>query len=238
MSASHQPHAWCHSFGSPCRFSSSRQRATSALAPAGFVRAYPPEPEQSANQPHRRRMLVGILRARCVLHGRRFVGIAGIFGFHGQHPCSRGAVLRPRSVQVGPLTPYEGRQSADRRWCGTPHPWPASRSGRSPDRRRSPADDAGRRASRRSTAAFRETEISLQLRAGLPGSGIGAGPVQQAPCRAILVPPGRGPGAARVRGYEPRPQGPHLAPSAERLRKTPLSERSGANIPIFLNTSI
>src|SRR5437016_5282592 len=149
-----------------------------------------------------------------------------------------GAVLRPRSVQVGPLTPYEGRRSADRRWVRKRRtPWPASRSDRSRVRPRSPADDAGRRASRRSTAAFRETEISLQLRAGLPGAGIGAGPVQQAPCRAVLVPPGRGPGAARVRGYEPRPQGPHLAPSAERLRKTPLSERGGANIPIFLNTS-
>ena len=100
----------------------------------------------------------------------------------------------------------------------------------------SPADDAGRRASRRSTAAFRETEISLQLRAGLPGSGIGAGPVQQAPCRAVLVPPGRGPGAARVRGYEPRPQGPHLAPSAERLRKTPLSERGGRIVEKILQT--
>ena len=49
-------------------------------------------------------------------------------------------------------------------------PWPALRSGRSLDRQGSPADDAGRRASRRSTAAFRETEASLQLRAGLWGA--------------------------------------------------------------------
>jgi hypothetical protein len=35
-------------------------------------------------------------------------------------------------------------QSADRRWCGTPHPWRASRSRLSPDRRRRPAHDAGR----------------------------------------------------------------------------------------------
>ena len=109
-------------------------------------------------------------------------------------------------------------------------PWPASRSGRSRVRPRSPANDAGRRASRRSTAAFRETEISLQLRAGLPGAGIGAGPVQQAPCRAVLVPPGRGPGAARVRGYEPRPQGPHPVPLSRRLMKTPSSGQDIWNI--------
>ena len=48
--------------------------------------------------------------------------------------------------------------------------WPALRSGRSLDRQGPPANDAGRRASRRSTAAFREAETSLQLRAGLPGT--------------------------------------------------------------------
>src|SRR5207302_11294135 len=136
-----------------------------------------------------------------------------------------------------PLKTREGRAPTGA-GAEAPHPWPALRSGRSRVRPRSPADDAGRRASRRSTAAFRETKISLQLRAGLPGAGIGAGPVQQAPCRAVLVPPGRGPGAARVLGYEPSPQGPPLAASAERLRKTPLSEQGGANIPIFLNKSI
>src|SRR5262249_53559398 len=107
---------------------------------------------------------------------------------------------------------------------------PALRSGRSLDRQGPPANDAGRRAFRRSTAAFRETETSLQLRAGLPRStsfsrrplrqsrfsrwsrsGRREGKVallQQVPCRAVVVPPGRGPGAARVRGDEPRPQGP------------------------------
>jgi hypothetical protein len=39
------------------------------------------------------------------------------------------------------------------------------------------------------------------------------------------MPPGSLPGAARVQAYEACPQGPHLAPSAERLRKTPLSEQ-------------
>ena len=44
--------------------------------------------------------------------------------------------------------------------------------------------------------------------------GIGAAPVQQAPCGAVLLPPGRSPGAARVLGYKPSPRGPHLAPSS------------------------
>jgi hypothetical protein len=35
-----------------------------------------------------------------------------------------------------------------------------------------------------------------------------------------------GPGASRVRGYEPRPQAPHLAPSSKRLAKTPSAEPS------------
>jgi hypothetical protein len=59
-------------------------------------------------------------------------------------------------------------------------------------------------------------------------------PVQRAPRRAVLMPPGSLPGAARVRGYEPRPQGPHPAPSAERLRKTPLSERGDGNMYKYL----
>jgi hypothetical protein len=41
------------------------------------------------------------------------------------------------------------------------------------------------------------------------------------------MPPGSLPGAARVQAYEACPQGPPLTPSAERLRKTPLSERGG-----------
>src|SRR5439155_22292487 len=60
-----------------------------------------------------------------------------------------------------------------------------------------------------------------------------AGPVQRAPRRAVLLPPGSLPGAARVRGYEPRPQGPPLAPSAERLRKTPLSEQGDRDYTYF-----
>ena len=59
------------------------------------------------------------------------------------------------------------------------------------------------------------------------GRGICAEPVQRAPRRAVLMPPGTMPGAARVQAYEACPQGPPLAPSFERLRKTPLSERGG-----------
>ena len=41
-------------------------------------------------------------------------------------------------------------------------------------------------------------------------------PVQRAPRRAPVSGARAGSGAARVRGYEPRPQGPHLAPSSKR----------------------
>ncbi len=41
-------------------------------------------------------------------------------------------------------------------------------------------------------------------------------PVQRAPRRAVLVPPGRGPGVARVLGYEPSPREPLPAPPARR----------------------
>ena len=42
--------------------------------------------------------------------------------------------------------------------------------------------------------------------------------------------PGRCPGAARERGYEPRARAPHPAPPSERLRKTPLIERGWIGI--------
>ena len=41
--------------------------------------------------------------------------------------------------------------------------------------------------------------------------------------------PRSGPGASRVRGYEPRPQAPHLAPSSKRLVKTPSAEPGDAD---------
>ena len=69
-----------------------------------------------------------------------------------------------------------------------------------------------------------------QLRAALPKDTLAPVPVRQAPCRPVVVPDGRGPGAARVRGYEPRPRGPRPAPSFERLRKTPLDEQGARRI--------
>jgi hypothetical protein len=43
-------------------------------------------------------------------------------------------------------------------------------------------------------------------------------PVQRAPRSAVVMPRGRGPGAARVRGYEPRPQAPHQPAAVSRRR--------------------
>jgi hypothetical protein len=111
----------------------------------------------------------------------------------------------------------EGRRSAERRTSlmFTPRPirWRADQSRRvrplMKDARLSALHrgvySAPGRASRRGKAPFR----------------------QRAPRSQALVPGGRCPGAARVRRatLAPRPQAPHPAPSAERLRKTPLSEQ-------------
>src|SRR6478609_8469510 len=69
--------------------------------------------------------------------------------------------LRPGFSLLFPLQVSEGGRAptgagADRRTL-----WPASRLGRSAVRRRSPANDAGRRASRRSTAAFARRGYSV-----------------------------------------------------------------------------
>jgi hypothetical protein len=48
---------------------------------------------------------------------------------------------------------------------------------------------------------------------------------QPAPGGGIVVSPGRSPGAARVRGDELRPQGPHPVPLSRRLMKTPSVDR-------------
>ena len=71
-----------------------------------------------------------------------------------------------------------------------------------------------------SRLSSRSGELRTQLQAGFPGTRrlcLASVPVQQAPCRAILVSPDRGPGAARERGYEARPQAPHPAPPNRRL---------------------
>ena len=92
--------------------------------------------------------------------------------------------------------------SAARRWCGSPHPWPALRSGRSRKRPGPPVHDADRRAFRRSIAAIfvrgrsRRTDLGPRLP---PGANL-APVVQQAPCARIVVSVGRAPEASREPG--------------------------------------
>ena len=79
-------------------------------------------------------------------------------------------------------------------------PWPALRSGRSLQRKGSPANNVGRRAFRRFTAAFQKR---LSDRLTVPGRASSSGHlrpgVQPAPRRRLVVPNGRSPGTARVR---------------------------------------
>jgi hypothetical protein len=82
---------------------------------------------------------------------------------------------------------------------------------------------ATRLAFRRSTAAFLGPRAALFVAALPPRPSakvLAAGPSAG----------GRAPGAARVRACEARPRAPHPAPSAERLRKTPLSEQDKGRI--------
>jgi len=68
-----------------------------------------------------------------------------------RRPCSRKA----RGAPAFPCSPNVRERSAERRWCGTPHPVgpPRGRAGPSSGREL-PVHDADRRAFRRSTAAF------------------------------------------------------------------------------------
>ena len=89
-------------------------------------------------------------------------------------------------------------------------------------------------ASRRSTAALNRRVRSRGGPAVIPGPRFRARhwrrPVQRAPRRASVVTPGRGPGAARVRGERALARGmPHLAPPARRLMMTPSDERGGTD---------
>ena len=52
----------------------------------------------------------------------------------------------------------------------------------------------------------------LSTRAALARTGNVPILVQRAPRVRVVMPAGRSPGVARVRGYEPRPQAPHPAP--------------------------
>ena len=88
-------------------------------------------------------------------------------------------------------------------------PWPASRQGRSSDRRRSPAHDAGRRASRRPAAAlaiaFRPSSVRATL---VPGD---LAPISQLLAEAV-VPPG---GAPTPPGCRLRADSAGAAPASE-----------------------
>ena len=85
----------------------------------------------------------------------------------------------------------------------------------------------GAHASRRSTAVLTTASTVAQLRTALGGAF--------APSPASSLRPARSgrrtePGAARVRGYEPRPRGPHPIPLSRRLMKTPSVDRTMRNI--------
>ena len=80
---------------------------------------------------------------------------------------SRGAILRPGFAQTLPSHAVRGGGAPGGAGAERRTRWPASRSDRSPDRQGSPANDAGRRASRRSTAAFL-AKLSLRRSSG-PG---------------------------------------------------------------------
>ncbi len=88
----------------------------------------------------------------------------------------------------------------------------------------------GAHASRRSTAVLTTASTVAQLRTALGGAF--------APSPASSLRPARSgrraePGAARVRGYEPRPRGPHPIPLSRRLMKTPSVDRTMRNIVII-----
>ena len=125
----------------------------------------------------------------------------------GRAPTGAGAERRTRGPPCGRADPWIARDHRPMTLAGAPLGAPPRHFWRSLLRRSS-------------GSRFREPAFAPTRPAGSLQSGHSAARP--------------GPGAARVRGYEPRPQGPPPAPSAERLRKTPLSERGGGNMYIFL----
>ena len=149
---------------------------------------------------------------------------------------------------VPPCAPrVEGRQSADRRWCGTPHPVTrlAVRADPWSARDHRPMTPAGAplgapprhfwrsRLRRSSGSRFREPAFAPTRPAGSLQSGPSAARHSSLHC-VNCVHLFALPGAARVRGYESRPQGPPPAPSAERLRKTPSASKVTMIVLMFL----
>src|SRR5206468_11701079 len=151
--------------------------------------------------------------------------------------CARGAERRkalvrnaaPGGPPCGRADPWIARDLRPMTLAGAPRGAPPRHFWRSPLRRSS-------------GPGFRDSILFLPLMtaagpvahgAALRSPGGRAGPVQRAPRRAVLLPPGSLPGAARVQAYETCPQGPPLAPSAERPRKTPVSERGDRGYTYF-----
>ena len=126
--------------------------------------------------------------------------------FFGQAPSSRGYMRRPVAVSfpafAGPLPfPSDKARGMERRKAlHLNHAFRRRVLGEG----RAPAGAPSRH--------FHGAGLRVQRRAGFPGSGIGAGPVQRAPRRAAVVPPDTMPGAAPVRVYETRPEEPHPIP--------------------------
>ena len=166
----------------------------------------------------------------------RFAGALTFFGFRhrrAQSACPReGSALRrllrptfrirlsnsqapspgfgraPDALCRFPSPKNEGSRAPTGAGAEAPHPVAASRLGRSPDRRRSPASDVGRRASRRPAAAS-----SLRRRAALSAALFA--PPSASSWQEAIVPPGGAPtppecvlcvstpaGAAPARGPE------------------------------------
>src|SRR5262249_23585073 len=98
-----------------------------------------------------------------------------------------------------------------------PRGWSAERRNIS-RRLAAPRPDCRAPASQRSIAAILRGPLEHRTDLGprLPPGANRAPVAQQAPCTRIVVSVGRGPEASRERGYEPRPQAPHPAPSSKR----------------------
>ena len=196
-----------------------QQRPGARVAAAGArpaalgVRASAPELEQLARPArHRGRVAaacciapVRVLARRAPRRaGRRRAaarGAASEIRIQGSLHRSRGAFLRPScaSPPVPPAACAEGD--------GAPRGAPAVRAC---EARRAPCD-------RRARLAALHVRLSADARGGLSASAPGRAswdeglrpvPVQQAPCRAVIVPPGAMPGAARVQAYEACARGP------------------------------
>ena len=113
----------------------------------------------------------------------------------------------PRAGPVGTIRATK-RREAERRQTQSIH-WPHLRMRRASGGTRSPVGVPPRLLLRRPNAT-----AQLRLRASWDGALTGVTrlqpvPVQRAPRRPVIVPAGRIPGAARERGYKPRPQEPH-----------------------------